>query len=408
MIGIKLSAVFVAAGFLGYINQILMARLLDISSYGVFASILAALTILAAPASILSTLVTKQVSKLNIKNNYIGIFKLYKGYFIFLIIMLIIFQFFCFIYGEKITKILSIEQSLLYWIGFATFFLILMNISSGVFYGVQKFKIAALIGVLYPALKIILCCTLVLFGMDVLGATLGILLAASIAFFYATFQIFQFPIEKKGTSIRAEGLEIKKNFMMLSANVIYAFMLQMDIIVVNHFFGPEEAGIYASAATLGKSVLYLPGGIAIALLATAGSDQIKKNNDHHTLTYALALTVISCLALASFIYLFSELIIKLTFGGSYRAASELLGWYAFAMCPWALVLVLENYLIALEKYFLTWIYLSGIVIQSILIYYFHSYPITILFIVGILGVIISTIGLMLTWIEFGPTIKLNL
>ena len=158
MIGIKLSAVFVAAGFLGYINQILMARLLDISSYGVFASILAALTILAAPASILSTLVTKQVSKINIKNNYIGIFKLYKGYFIFLIIMLIIFQFFCFIYGEKITKILNIEQSLLYWIGFATFFLILMNISSGVFYGVQKFKIAALIGVLYPALKIILCC----------------------------------------------------------------------------------------------------------------------------------------------------------------------------------------------------------------------------------------------------------
>lgn len=384
-----------------------MGRLLDIESYGVFSSILATLTMLASPSSVLSTLVTKQVAKLNIKKNYIGILQLYKRYFIFFIFTVVIFQFICIIYGDKISKILTIEQSMLYWIGCAACSLILMSISSGIFYGVQKFTIAALIGVLYPALKIILCCILVLLGMEVLGATLGILLAASIAVFYAAFQIFQFPIEKNATSIEAESLGIKKILMMLLANTLFTFMLQMDIIVVNHFFGPDEGGIYASAATLGKSILYLPGGIAIALLATAGSDQIKKKYDHQTLTYAISLTLICCLALASFMYLFSELIIKITFGDSYLQASKLLGLYAFAMCPWALVLVLENYLIALDKYFLTWIYLLGAIVQCMSIYYFHSDPYSILYIVGFLGIITSIIGLMFAWIEFGLTIKMK-
>jgi O-antigen/teichoic acid export membrane protein len=282
-----------------------------------------------------------------------------------------------------------------------------MSISSGIFYGVQKFKIAALIGVLYPTLKIIVCCTLVLLGMEVLGATLGILLAASIVVFYAAFQIFQFPIERNGDLVEVESLEIKKILMMLLANTLFAFMIQMDIIVVNHFFGPEEGGFYASAATLGKSVLFLPGGVAVALLATAGSDQFKKKYDHQTLTYAIALTAICCLVLASLMYLFSELIIKITFGDSYWQASKLLGIYAFAMCPWALVLVLENYLIALDKYFLTWVYLLGMIIQCISIYYFHSDPFSILYIVGFVGVITSIIGLVFAWIEFGLSIKMK-
>jgi O-antigen/teichoic acid export membrane protein len=403
-IGIKLSVVFIVAGFLGYINQILMARLLGISSYGVFASILAGLAILSAPSIVISPLVTKQVAQLNIKKNYTGIFKLYKEYLILFTVVLIIFQFISFIYGEEISLILSVDKSMLYLIVFIAFSLILLSVSSGVFYGVQKFKIASFIGVLYPALKIILCSISVLIGMEVLGATLGILFAASIAVCYGAFQVFKFQIKEGSTSIRIDGLEKKKILMMLSANTFFAVMLQMDVIVVNYFFGPEEGGIYASAATLGKSVLYLPGGIAIALLATAGSNKIKKNN-HQTLMSALVLTGICCLMLACFMYLFSGLIIKLTFGDGYQAAAEFLGWYAFAMCPWALVIVLENYLIALDKYFLTWIYLFGITLQSLSIYYLLSDSFSVLYIVCFLGILIATVGLLLAWVEFGRLTK---
>lgn len=384
-----------------------MARVLGPLSYGAFASFIAALGILAAPSSALLPLVTKQVAYLNENNNKNAIVNLYKKYLLIFICSLITYLLVVYFYGENISSLLDIQITMISWVGIAAFSLIMLSVTSGVFFGTQKYRIAAYVSIFFSVIKIVICSFLVLLGLGAFGASLGIAIAALVTIFFAGFQIVRAYQFKSESNIKANKLDVKSIFLILAANIFFSVMVQSDVIIVNFFFGSSEGGIYAAAATLARSILYLPSGLAIALLSTSSKLQTESSFEPENLINMLALTGIFCLIAAFLMSLFSDLIISLAFGKSYMAASEFLGWYSFIMIPWSLLIVLENYLIAHGKYFLTWIYFVGVLVGYVFISYFHMNTFTILGIFGFMGVIISLIGLIYVWIEFSPSTNSN-
>jgi O-antigen/teichoic acid export membrane protein len=133
------------------------------------------------------------------------------------------------------------------------------------------------------------------------------------------------------------------------ANSLFAIMTQADVMLVKHYFSSQDAGFYASAAILGKAVMYLPGAIVMALFPMVAANQATGNSSHRMLAKAVGLTIALSGMGALILFLFPELIMGKLFGIRYLPATPIVARFGLAMLPMALVLLLMNFLLALGK-----------------------------------------------------------
>ena len=126
------------------------------------------------------------------------------------------------------------------------------------------------------------------------------------------------------------GYGIRSHISILAA----AIMLRADLLVVNHYRGPEEAGVYSIASQFGLLLMLLPGVIATLLFPRITAEQDLRGETTCLVTrYTTAIMFFCCLAAAPF-----SLLLPLMYGA------------AFADATWLLLILLPGvYLIGLES-----------------------------------------------------------
>jgi O-antigen/teichoic acid export membrane protein len=169
-------------------------------------------------------------------------------------------------------------------------------------------------------------------------------------------------------------------------------MTQLDVLLVNNFFSPEEAGKYAAAATLGKAVLYLPGGIVMALFPMVTEAQAKAAKVSNYILTASGMTFAMCMVVVIFYWFAGQEVIRLFFGEKYAGAEEILKYYSLAMLPMALLIVAEYFLMALGKAVYAWLSFIFAPAQILLIYFYHDNLLSVLTIVGVSGLLLLICG----------------
>jgi O-antigen/teichoic acid export membrane protein len=92
-------------------------------------------------------------------------------------------------------------------------------------------------------------------------------------------------------------------------------------------------------------------------------------------------------------FIFSKNIVSLFYGNKYPEAYLILRWYGFAMIPMALILVMENFLIAKGDTLFSWIFLIVAPLEILGIVYVHNSPWEIIAIIASSGYIVVIIGL---------------
>jgi O-antigen/teichoic acid export membrane protein len=177
-------------------------------------------------------------------------------------------------------------------------------------------------------------------------------------------------------------------------------MTQLDMLLVNYFFPAHEAGLYAAASILGKAVLYLPGGIALALFPMVAENHARDEESSHLLLQALGLTLILCGIGATLYFLGGEWFVQLMYGEKYREAGKLLRFYGFSILPMSIVMVMEYYLIAKGRVLFAYLFMLIAPLQVVAVYYFHASLFSIIAIMAIFGVLVVIIGLALLWRAF--------
>ena len=122
-----------------------------------------------------------------------------------------------------------------------------------------------------------------------------------------------------------------------------------DVILVKHFFDPEQAGIYSAASLAGKILLYFVGFVPTILLPQATERHVRGERTRYALAMSVGLLLgISIVGLIA-VRLFGIVLLHALVGHAFDAAAPLLLPYSAAMTFLALSSVLGAYGIATHR-----------------------------------------------------------
>jgi O-antigen/teichoic acid export membrane protein len=116
-----------------------------------------------------------------------------------------------------------------------------------------------------------------------------------------------------------------------------AIMLRADLLVVNHFRGPEEAGVYSVASQFALLLMLLPGVIATLLFPRVTAEQDARGETTCLVTrYTTSIMFLCCLAAVPF-----SLLLPVLYGEAFSDATKLL----LILLPGVYLMGLESVLV---------------------------------------------------------------
>jgi len=271
----------------------------------------------------------------------------------------------------------------------------LLAVNNSFFQGLQLFGWQATSNIFSASAKLLLSIGFIAIGLGVSGAILGVSLSAAFAWMFGVGILWGSSSKLKEDPIEIVDQDVNNLyglFQVLSISISFALMTQLDMILVNWFFSPTEAGEYAAASVLGKAVLYIPSGLIVALFPMTIEAHVNKLKNTMLLRAALTSTFCICGLLAVIYLIWANEIIYLIYGEAYSGAGSILRWYGFAILPMALVMVYEHYLIAKGKMIFSWVFLIFGPLQIAIIYFWHDKLIYVLAAVGSTGLLLFLCG----------------
>ena len=154
----------------------------------------------------------------------------------------------------------------------------------------------------------------------------------------------------------------------------------IDISLVRHYCSPEEAGLYATAAILGRIALYLPGALITVLFPSAAKAHALGEKDSYILWTSLSFTAFLAFSVALLFNLWPEQFISLFFGDQHREAASLLKIISIAMAILSLTNVIVSYSLARSDYAFLFPLVAGVTLMMALILTYHDTATTIAYI----------------------------
>lgn len=386
-VGLLMTTASVLNGALGYVFQVLMGRMLSPQDFALFAAIMSVAVVMTSPISAVFTVVSRNITQMFVADLGGFIKETYKKFREFCLGGSIILVIVAVLFGHEIGSLIknadSIQVVLLTTVVGATSMGMLNN---AYLQGGQKYAWLACSGFATVVLKILLSAMLVWIGFGVNGALTGAIGSTLIINIFVMLLIqSSYSNEMLTDSVKVTKKIYNFNRLppVLMANISITVMTQLDVLLVNNFFYSEEAGKYAAAATLGKAILYLPGGVVLALFPMVAEAQAKGAKVLNYMLSATGMTIGMCAVGILFYWVAGKNVIEILFGERYAGTEVILKYYSLAMLPMALLIVAEYFLIALGKVVYAWLSLIFAPLQIILIYLIHRTVFDVIAIVGL-------------------------
>jgi len=388
--------------FFNYLFQITMARLLTPAEYGLMNSLFAILMIMGVPFGTILMVISKQTTEYKakwelgkIRNLFETTYKriLTVGFVGLLIFLSISGPIKDYIHSPSVIPILILA--------FSIFVLLISLINIAILQGLQEFKSMSIAISLAGPLKFLFCLIMVLAGFSVSGVIGGLALG-SLTVWIITYILLmkETPIGKEKENSEPINIKLTDIFSILMANLAFAVMTQVDMVLVKHFFSAYDAGIYASASVLGKAVMYLPGALVLAMFPMVAESTTLQLTSGYLIRRAMIITIFLSGSGALLLFALPGWIIRVFFGAPYLEAISVVHFFGLAMLPMALLLVQMNYFVAKGKVIFSVILTLGAIMEISLIFYFHGSLLNIISILLGVGGILSMLGFILLYFEY--------
>lgn len=135
----------------------------------------------------------------------------------------------------------------------------------------------------------------------------------------------------------------------------YAMLMNLDAALAKHYFDPETAGLFAKAATIARTAVFLPAPIAIALFPKVTSAGEMTDESWRLLGRAMAFAVLFIVAVSGVCLVFPQWPWALLYGRwsaeAAASAAQLTRAMVLAMCPLALAYLLFSFEMAQRRFF---------------------------------------------------------
>lgn len=222
-------------------------------------------------------------------------------------------------------------------LAFGMAFYVPLGVKRGALQGTCAFPRLTMNFVLESVVKFAAALALVLLGYGVLGAV-GAITASVILAYYLLPLGAQFRCAPQA-ALPASFREGMQAIVFFVGQVI---INNIDILLVKHFFRPQEAGLYAAVALVGRVLYFASWQVVSAMFPISAGTKAKLHNAS-VLAVPLLLVVSMAVGFILLLSVFPGAIVHFVFGAGFREAEPLLSLYAAATGCYALSVVLMAY-----------------------------------------------------------------
>ncbi len=362
------------SSFLAFILNIYFARELSYQEYGILASLMSLVTLIAIPSQSLSAIIVRYATLFFAKGEegragafYIKSFKKLLIFSIFLnLIFLILYPLI-----SGFLKINDLSLILLASMSIAIFYLATLNMAF--LQSLLKFKLLGVIYSLAGLGKLFSGIVLVLLGFKVYGALLATLIFSIIDFVFSIFPL-KSVISKAGKDVHIGRKEFS-SYAVPTTIAIFSLssFISTDVLLVKHFFTSTDAGLYGGLSLIGKVIFYFTGPIPIAMFPLIVKKHANGEKFHGLFYLSLIIVLIPSVLITIFYFIFPEFTIKLFLEkDGYVGLSPYLGLFGIFLTIFSLNNVFVNFFLSIKKTNTCLIVLFFALSQIILIYLFHN------------------------------------
>jgi O-antigen/teichoic acid export membrane protein len=334
----------VVVNILSFLLNAYVARALGPAEFGALGSLLAAYLILSVPLSTLSLLFARSVATFVAHQNTAGTASLLRIGLISLGLLGTMGLSVIALISPQIATFLQISSSVsVILTGLAIAYAPSLSAVRGALQGLQNFAHLSFNISFEAAIRLLGVVFLVGVGFGLNGAIGAYGLAPLLALVVGLFSLRRFlteggPLDK--LSLQAPPQNWLGFFVLFTC---LAAMNQIDVVVVKHFFHPEEAGLYNAAASLGKTLLFVVGVLSHTMFPKVTEAQAQGINSLPILKEYLAYVIGLCTLGIVTIWVAASQLLEVTFGQSYVGAAPLLRLFGLAVGLMALVSILVHY-----------------------------------------------------------------
>lgn len=366
----------IIANVLNYVYRIVMGRMLGPEAFGELIAIISLVLILVVPSASIqavaarfsAVLETQKLSR-KLKNLFGYLTRVFSLISLVLIIGAVVFA------GEIQNFLNLSSQNYVYYLVGIVVVMLIAGVTKGILQGLKRFSKLSYAIMLEAALKVGLAVGLVALGFKMTGALAGFLIPLILVYFL-TFYFLRDILSQRGNNEEI-AIEQKKEIWQY---VFYSFLvffflnilLNVDIILVKHYFPALEAGIYSGFATLGRAVFIAFILLAGILFPIVAFKQAKKEDYFHPLKIISLISFLIGGVGISIFFLFPKELLLLFFGNNYLAGAPFLGYYGLIMGILGFIFLLSYFFMALNKFKFLYILAAGSILEIVLISLWHS------------------------------------
>jgi O-antigen/teichoic acid export membrane protein len=289
--------------------QIVIVRMLTVADYGSFNSLLSVFMLVSLPINAINTMVVKFSSAYNHLDERRRADFFLATVFRHMFLAGLLFLAAYLIFGFAFKAYLKLDSVLpVFLAGGMLCLTILSTVPQGALQGFERFRWFGAALVSNSVSKLLLVFIFLALGGGLLGALGGYLAAIAVSLLVSLLPLKEiFYLKGPGPDI---GLREKYRFVIPSFIMLgcIAFLTNMDVIFVKHYFSAAEAGCYSVAQMIGKIVYFLPGAVYLVMMPRASGLHARKEDSRHLMMRSLKYVGILCLAAIVVYNLFPRLV----------------------------------------------------------------------------------------------------
>ncbi|MFA4964172.1 MAG: hypothetical protein WC709_00830 [Thermoleophilia bacterium] len=348
------------AGVCVYALQVLMGRLLQVQDYSLFSALMGMFNIASLPLTALFMVVTRRLALWPELKDAKGAASLLVTAERRLGLALLVVFIAALATSFAVAGALGSDSPLPVMILWAAICLnAFVCLYAAALQGMHRFSQIAVGNAAIPALRILLCAALVALGLSVSGAMTGLLfslLAGAAWYWWLTGRA----LARAGSRpTRGSLFTTREGLILATSSLGFIALTQLDYVIVRIACTPGQAGLYSAGAVLAKAVLWLPAGITVALYPTVVSENASNQPSAHLLHKSLGMAALFSGLLALTLAVGAGFWVRLLYGAEYAGAAPYLRWLSLIYLPMALVLVVDNYQLALGRARFIPLYFAG-------------------------------------------------
>ncbi len=390
-----LFAASMVSNVFAYGFQVAMGRLLTPAEYGFLNSLLAVFVVLSVPLATVLMVLARRTAGYAAKKDFTRIRSLLRLAFRRLLFVglcgLAVFALGARFLAEYLHSPSVVPVLLLGLCACSSF---VVPINAAVLQGLQDYKWMGINAGLGGPTRFFFCVALVLAGFGVNGVLAGMVLCNLALWLVTCFPIRRHLLRAAEERGHVHQLSFAHMFPVFLAYLAFTVLTQVDMILVARYFPAHEAGMYASAAILGRSVMYVPGAFVQAMFPMVSEHHSLNRDSRYLLFKALGATLALSGFGAALFFLIPRLLISVFFGARYVEAAPVLRYFGLAMLPMAFLMVLMNYSIAKGERRFSYIMALGAFLEIGFIYRYHTSLQNVVFVIMAVGLFLLIAGLM--------------